>query len=349
MGFRSPRLASSGSLLRMDFPLPGLHHLTAVASEPQANLDFYAGLLGLRLVKQTVNFDDPGTYHLYYGDERGRPGSLLTFFASPEVPPGMPGSGAPSVLQLSAPEASLFFWQDRLEAAGVATSLRPRWEETVLAFRDPDGLPVELVGAADDSRPPWTGGPLPAEYALRGLAGVEMAVAQSGPTERFLRNVLGGRPHRRDDTRTRIAWGEAAPGHFLDLVATPDLPASRGGAGTLHHLALRAPDPTAQDRMDTALRAAGVSTSGPRDRQYFRSVYFREPGGVLLEIATDPPGFTVDESPAELGTRLCLPHGLEPHRGRIERRLPPLLLSGIGENRAGEKSGGKGARPSTSG
>ena len=335
----------------MELTLPGLHHLTAVATDPQANLAFYADLLGLRLVKQTVNFDDPGTYHLYYGIDEGRPGTLLTFFVVPSAPPGRPGSGAPSVLQLSAPEGSLPFWRERLARAGVTTSLRPRWEETVLAFRDPDGLPVELVAAAGDPRSPWLAGPLPAEYALRGLAGVELAVARSGPTESFLGEILGGRPHRRDGTRTRIAFGEPGPGHFLDLVATPELPVSRGGAGTLHHLALRCPDNNAQDRVDAALQAAGVATSGPRDRLYFRSIYFREPGGNLLEVATDPPGFTGDERPEELGTRLCLPPALESRRVAIERGLPPLRLPGGGPSSAGPESGtGEGdARAATSG
>ncbi|HXE56756.1 MAG TPA: ring-cleaving dioxygenase [Gemmatimonadales bacterium] len=306
----------------------GIHHVTAIAGDPQRNLDFYAGVLGLRLVKRTVNQDDPFTYHLYYGDGLGRPGSILTFFPWNDLPRGRAGAGQATAVAFAIGAESLGFWIERLLRHGIAYR-RPtrRFGENVLAFSDPDGLGLELVAAA---RPgpyePWEDSGVPPEHAIRGLHGVTLLEQDPAVARALLTATLGFREVDRHDGRIRLEAGAGGPSTFVDVQAAPDFWSGRLGVGTVHHVAWRLPDDAAQREMRDRVVDAGRAPTDVIDRFYFRSVYFREPGGVLFELATDPPGFTVDEPPESLGTRLVLPPWLEPERATIERHLPPLRL-----------------------
>jgi len=305
--------------------ITGIHHLTAIASDPQANIDFYAGLLGLRLVKKTVNFDDPSAYHLYYGDETGAPGTIVTFFYWPgPAGAGRIGSGQVARISLSAAPESIDFWTDRLRRHGVAVERVSRFGETVLAFADPDGIPVEIVAVSDDARRGWTGAGVPAAFALRGLHTAELAIAAPAATEALITDVMGYRLVRREEGRTRFETGAGGSGTFIDVVAAPDAPRGLGGVGTIHHIAWRVADDTSELAMQDRLARTGILVSPVRDRTYFRSIYYRERGGVLFEIATDIPGFPHDEPVATLGTALKLPVQFEPARAEIEKLLPPL-------------------------
>jgi glyoxalase family protein len=305
----------------------GLHHVTAVASDPQANVDFYAGLLGLRLVKRTVNFDDPSAYHLYYGDETGAPGSIMTFFYWPRHgAAGRVGSGQVTNLVYSAPPAALAFWQERLSRHGVAAARQERFGESVLALSDPDGIPIEIVAVADDSRLGWSasGSGIPGESALRGFHATELTVHAAGPTEALLTGEMEYRRVRREGRRARFEAGPGGSGHLVDVIEDATRPPGVQGTGTVHHVAWRVPDDAAELAMQARLQEAGVGVSDVRDRDYFRSIYYREPGGILFEIATDVPGFAVDEAVASLGTALRLPRQFERARRQIEALLPPL-------------------------
>lgn len=308
----------------LDTQVAGLHHVTAVATDPQANLDFYTGLLGLRLVKKTVNFDDPSAYHLYYGDAAGSPGSILTFFCWPGANRGQVGSGQVSTLSFSAAPAALEYWRERLRQRSVAVERKSRFGEAVLAFTDPDGIPVEIVAVASDARAGWTGAGIPAEHALRGLHTVELSVRNSGPTESLLSGAMNHRLVRREGNRARFEAGPGGSGRFVDVIGGALAPRGFGGAGTVHHVAFRVAGDVGQLQLQTRLEADGFAPSEVRDRSYFRSIYYREPGGVLFEIATDVPGFAVDEPADRLGTGLMLPKSLEYARAEIEAGLPPL-------------------------
>ena len=304
----------------------GIHHVTAVATDPQRNVDFYMHTVGLRLVKQTVNFDDPGTYHLYYGDEAGTPGTILTFFPWPGVPKGRRGTGQATVTSFSIPEASMGYWKDRLERAAVEVrETVTRADEDALSFHDPDGLLIELVAhEGADPRPPWERGPIPAEHAIRGLHSVTLTEGGYEDTAELLTGRLGFRLLREDGNRFRFAVADGQPGALVDLVCQPEAPRGLVSAGTVHHVAWRAPDEETEAGWREELTGSGLNVTPIIDRQYFRSIYFREPGGVLLEIATDPPGFGIDEPLLELGRSLKLPPWLEPARDEIERALPRL-------------------------
>ncbi|WP_414664792.1 ring-cleaving dioxygenase [Horticoccus sp. 23ND18S-11] len=309
----------------MNLPHPtGLHHLTAIATDAQSNIDFYAGLLGLRLVKNTVNFDDPSAYHLYYGDEHGTPGSIVTFFYWPGATRGQVGSGQVTAITLAAPAAALDFWRERLERHGVTVTPRHRFGEDVLAFSDPDGIPLEIVGVAADPRPGWTGAGISPAHAIHGLHTAELTVREAGPTEDLLTTVMGWSLVRRDAHRARFTAGAGGPGHFVDVIADPSAPRGTGGAGTVHHLAFRVPDDGAELAMQGRIADAGYHVSDVRDRDYFRSIYYRERGGILFEIATDTPGFAVDEAVTALGQTLQLPRQFRSARSRIEALLPSL-------------------------
>jgi glyoxalase family protein len=307
-------------------PTAGIHHVSTIAGDPQRNVDFYAGILGLRLVKITVNFDDPGTYHLYYGDGSGTPGSLLTYFPwGSDAPPGRVGIGQVSVISLAIVPRAIAFWVGRL----IAMNLQyqgpfPRFGEQVLAFRDPDGNQLELVGTeAAESRGGWTGGPIPAESAIRGIHGVTLLEAELEPAQRILHDVLGFRPTSSEERRFRFeAAGDLA--RVVDIRAAGGFWSGSEGRGTVHHVAFRAADEAAQLETRGAVLRAGLPVTPVLDRSYFRSIYFREPGGVLFEAATDGPGFTVDETPYQMGGRLQLPAWLEDQRPDIESRLPTL-------------------------
>ena len=304
----------------------GLHHVTAFAGDALRNRDFYTRVLGLRLVKKTVNFDDPGTYHLYYGDETGTPGTILTFFPIAHAAPGRVGIGETSETAFRVPRASIGWWTHRLVAMGVRhEALVQAFGEPTLRFRDPDGTMLALVGVEDaGAAPAWTGGEVPAEHAVRGFHGVTLLVAEAGPTAAILTGILGFREAGREGAATRFASG-TVPGGFVTIRAVGGFLAGRPGAGSVHHIAFRAADDAAQGAMVEALRREhGLHVTEQRDRNYFRSVYFREPGGVLFEIATDAPGFSVDEPVEGLGRALKLPAVLEPHRRQIEEVLPEI-------------------------
>jgi len=304
----------------------GIHHVTSIASDPQQNVDFYTEVLGLRLVKKTVNFDDKYTYHLYYGDEVGAPGTILTFFPFENGRSGRVGRGQTSATAFVIPEGSVEYWIDRLKSHDVEVdSPRTRFDETVVPFRDHDGQPLELVTGTTDIDP-WVDGPVPAENAIRGFHSVTLASLNPEQTGEVL-ETLGYEPTEQDDDRTRYrASGDRAA--IVDVRECSDVPQGRQGVGTVHHVAFRAPDEETQLEWRDQLNDSGLQVTPQKDRQYFKSIYFREPGGVLFEIATDEPGFTRDESKAELGTELKLPPWLENERRTLEERLPEINASG---------------------
>jgi len=307
----------------------GIHHITAIAGHPQRNLDFYTGVLGLRLVKLTVNFDDPGTYHLYYGDGQGRPGTVLTFFAwtGGGVLPGRAGAGQVTSVAFSAPSASLAYWQARLPEHGV--DIAPpvdRFGEPVLAFQDPDGLGLEIVFTDTPSQPSPSAGPIAGDHVLRGFHSATLAVAEGETAAAFMQQRLGFTAGGEEDGRRRLRMDDGHIGTRVDLVPAAAPANGRMGPGAIHHIAWRTPGDDSQRRLLAELRQNGVEASSVRDRTYFQSIYFRAPGGVLFEVATDTPGFAVDEPLARLGRELRLPPWLEPHRADIERALPPLRL-----------------------
>jgi len=310
----------------MTTPILGIHHVTAIADDPQTNVDFYAGVLGLRLVKKTVNFDDPSTYHLYYGDGLGSPGTIMTFFPWPGVRRGTLGSGQTRATAFAIPASSLDFWRRRLEDAGVGTADVERFGVAGLAFTDPDGLPLELVATVrpDDIREPWGGSSVPGQHAIRGFDGVTLVHADPAATERLLVDVMGFRRIAEDGTRVRYASGGGGSGTFVDLVRDPAAVPGRVAGGSVHHVAFRVADDPAQSEWMDRLFAAGHPTTDVKDRQYFHSIYFREPGGVLFELATDNPGFAIDEPVDALGGGLRLPPWLESARERIEAARPAL-------------------------
>jgi glyoxalase family protein len=307
--------------------IPGLHHVTAIASDPQQNLDFYVGLLGLRFVKRTVNFDDPGTYHFYFGDRRGTPGTILTFFPWPGVRRGIRGTGQIEATAFAISADSVGYWLERLKQQGVAAERTPsRFGEEVIRFVDPDGLLLELI--ASNSLPPieqWSEGQIPAEHALRGFHSVSAVLEGYEKTARLLTDAFGYRLIEESGNRFRFAsTDKTAPGRIIDLLCMPDSGAGRVAAGSVHHIAFRARDQEEQLQWREQLVDLGYNVTPVIDRIYFHSIYFREPGGVLFEIATEPPGFTFDEMIEELGTGLRLPPWLESARLQIEKILPPI-------------------------
>lgn len=305
--------------------ITGIHHVTAIASDPQRNIDFYAGLLGLRLVKKTVNFDDPSAYHLYYGDEKGSPGSIVTFFYWPgHEARGRRGSGQTTALVFSAPAGSLSYWAERLQRNGVAAERKTRFGEEVLSFADPDGIPVEIVEIAQDPRAGWTGAGIPREHALRGLHTAELTVGFAAPTEALLSIEMGFRLVHREGNRARFEAGPGGSGRYADVIEDSKLPRGTGGSGTIHHIAWSVPDDETELAKQTELQKSGYQVSPVMDRDYFHSIYYRERGGILFEIATETPGFAVDEAPEALGTGLKLPKQFTRLRARIEAILPPL-------------------------
>jgi glyoxalase family protein len=305
----------------------GLHHVTAIASDPQRNVDFYTTVLGLRLVKQTVNFDAPDTYHLYYGDTAGRPSTILTFFPWRGVPPGRQGVGLTTATAFSVPPESLGWWQRRLRELQVdADDPAARDGEEVLTLRDPDGLVLDLVAAPGDARSGWDGAAsVPAEHAVRGLHSVTLSEGALDPTAQMLGGMLGMQVAGEAGDRARFGMADGGAGAMVDVAAAAGGRGLQAG-GTVHHIAFRAPDRETQARWRRELVDAGVDVTEIIDRQYFTSIYFHEPGGVLFEIATDAPGFDIDEPLLELGRRLKLPPWLEPDREQIAAALPPLRL-----------------------
>lgn len=306
----------------------GIHHITAIAGDPQRNLDFYAGLLGLRLVKLTVNFDDPASYHLYYGDEIGRPGSILTFFPWPGGQQGRQGTGQIATIALAIPPGSLGFWIERLLSQGIKyEGPSRRFDQQVLAFKDPDELLLELVATAEGAEAvPWGEGPVPAEHAIRGLHGATIWEDGDRGTAQLLTETLGFEAADEAGGLHRFQSKQEGLGTVVNLRRAPGFWRGAGGVGTVHHMAFRAATDQEQLEKRSTIEDLGLAITPVIDRQYFHSVYFREPGGVLFEIATDGPGFAIDESVAELGSHLQLPPMYQPDRPAIERALPPLRL-----------------------
>ena len=306
----------------------GIHHITAIAGEPQRNLDFYAGTLGLRLVKLTVNFDDPGTYHLYFGDELGRPGSILTFFPWPGGRRGRQGTGQAATVALDIPPASLGFWIERLLSHNIKyNGPTRRFDEQVLSLTDPDGLLLELVATRrTDGISPWGEGPVAPDHAIRGLHGTTLWEDGDTGTAELLVRTLGFEAVGEEGGLVRFQSPEAGLGAVVHLQRAPGFWGGADGVGTVHHVAFRAASEQVQLDKQAEIEARGIEITPVIDRQYFRSVYFREPGGVLFEIATDAPGFTIDQPAGELGGRLMLPPAFETSRRQIEDALPEIRL-----------------------
>lgn len=306
-------------------PIVGLHHVTAIASDPQRNLDFYTQILGLRFVKRTVNFDDPGTYHFYFGDDAGSPGTILTFFPWPDARKGKVGAGETNKTAFSVPVASLGFWRERLKVKGVAFTESTRFRETVLTFADPDGMGVEIVGYddAEAAKAPRYAD-IPAEHAIRGFFGVTLLVRAGEGTIATLETMGFKKVDQHSNIHRFQAAGNAL-GNHIDVVVDPNAPWGQPGAGSVHHIAFRNTNDASQLEWQKEI-AKTLHVTPVQDRTYFHSIYFREPGGVLFEMATDPPGFGLDEPAESLGETLRLPSWLEQHRGQLEQVLPKIEL-----------------------
>jgi catechol 2,3-dioxygenase-like lactoylglutathione lyase family enzyme len=309
--------------------ITGIHHITAICGDPQRNLDFYRGLLGLRLIKLTVNFDDPGTYHLYYGDGAGHPGTILTFFPWPDAPKGRPGNGQVTQTSFAVPGNALDFWANRLRHAGVAVGEpQRRFDEEVLSFHDPDGMGVELVGtSAVDKQLVNENGPVPVDVAIHGFHSATLSEGGYLKTAKLLTDTMGFHLRGEEQNRFRYVSPSRGPAGVVDVLCAPEHTQGRMGVGTVHHIAWRTGDDLQQLEWLTELQNS-YNVSPVMDRKYFHSIYFREPGNILFEIATDPPGFAVDEPLEHLGTHLVLPPWLERDRTRIEAALPKLNLPG---------------------
>ena len=308
----------------------GLHHITAISSDPQKTVDFYTQTLGLRLVKLTVNFDDPGTYHLYFGDEAGHPGTILTFFPWPAQPKGRHGTGQLSTTSFSIPQGSSQYWKSRLESNGIAvTQSAQRFGDTVLSFSDNDGQGLELIESQKDGRTPWRNGPVPAEHAVRGFHSATLSEEGLERTESVLVDTLGFRAVGSEQNRYRYEAGVGGPGSIIDIESQPNGKRGLVSVGTVHHVAFRAADDDEQKALRQEILKSSLNVTQVIDRVYFHSIYFREPGGVLFEAATDLPGFTIDESVDRLGTKLMLPSWLEGSRKKIEKSLRPISTPAI--------------------
>lgn len=309
-------------------PAQGIHHITAVAGNPHTNVHFYHHILGQRLIKKTVNFDDSRTYHFYFGDEQGTPGTILTFFPWANIPQGQRGNGEVAATAYNIAPDALPYWQQRLAAHGVSMGeLEQRFGQTVLPFQDPDGMIVELI--ASNGRTTiqhWQDGPIPAAAAIRGFHSATLWVSQADPTADLLVQEMGYTFVGQEGSRYRYQAAGNDIGLYIDLLERPGMPRGRFGAGSVHHIAFRTVDDSEQAEYLQSLGAAGYRVSPVMDRQYFHSIYFRAPSGVLFEIATDAPGFLYDEPLAELGTHLKLPTWLEANRADIEQALPPINL-----------------------
>jgi glyoxalase family protein len=311
----------------MDKRIAGLHHVTAIASDPQRNLDFYIGLLGLRLVKRTVNFDDPGTYHFYFGDARGTPGTILTFFSWPGARRGHRGVGQIEATAFAISPDSVGYWLERFKEQHVtAEKTSARFGEEVIRFTDPDGLLLELVTSDSIAQvESWADSTVPAEHSLRGFHSVSAALEGYERTAQLLTESFGYRLVKESENRFRfVAPRKSGPGRIVDLLCMPDSRAGHVAAGSVHHIAFRAKDDDEQLQWREHLVELGYNVTPVIDRTYFHSIYFREPGGILFEVATEPPGFTLDEPFEELGSKLRLPTWMEAARSQIEEVLPPI-------------------------
>lgn len=310
-------------------PIQGLHHITAVAGDPQANINFYHQVLGQRFVKKTVNFDDPGTYHFYFADEVGTPGTVLTFFPWRQMRRGERGNGETTAVAYTIAPDSIGYWQERLAAHGVVVGeMQTRFGTAVLPFHDPDGMPLELIASGEKGNfRHWANGPVPEEHALRGFHGVTLWLNAVEPTAAVLTEQMGYTFVGQEGSRYRYRGASADGGLYVDILHRPGQRRGSFGAGSIHHIAFRTVDDSEQLEYLQSLRQAGLQVTPVQDRQYFHSIYFRESGGVLFEVATDAPGFLIDETVEELGTHLKLPPWFEQHRAEIESVLPSVTVN----------------------
>jgi catechol 2,3-dioxygenase-like lactoylglutathione lyase family enzyme len=308
--------------------LPGIHHVTAITADAQRNIDFFCNVLGLRLVKLTVNFDDPSSYHLYYGDELGRPGTIMTFFAWPGAQRGRVGPPQVTSTAFAVPDGALHYWVGRLRGSGVQVEpASERFGQRTIHFIDPDGMGLDIVETDESGGTAWPAGPVPVEHAIRGFHAVTISEEGYESTAKVLTELMGFALEGSDGNRFRYRAG-AGDGFAstVDLLCVPDARHGSMGAGIVHHVAFRTPDDAQQLEWRKRIAEARLNVSPVMDRNYFHSIYYREPGGVLFEIATDAPGMTVDEPAERLGTRLMLPPQYEQHRKSIERAVPPVRL-----------------------
>lgn len=309
----------------MENKILGLHHVTAIASNAKVNLDFYTNVLGMRLVKKTVNFDDPSTYHFYFGDEIGTPGTILTFFPWADVRQGVNGSGMATHIGYSVPQGSSSFWKDRLTQFNVPIKEEEVFGEKTISFKDPDGLNLQFIETNnEDLREAWTTGAITQEVATKGFHNVTLTLRQTEPTLKVLTDILGYGFQKQDGDKMRLVTDAIETANIIDIHESPMAGSGLNAAGTNHHIAFRVKNDDILMEFHEKVLSAGLHITPKIDRDYFFSLYFREPGGVLFELATDNPGFMRDESRAELGTNLKLPKQYEAMRSEIEEVLPDL-------------------------
>ncbi len=310
----------------MEKLITGIHHITALAGDAQTNIDFYAGILGLRLVKKTVNFDAPEVYHFYYGDELGSPGSILTFFPYQHIARGRHGKGMLNTTAFSVPVNSIDYWTNRLKKFNISYK-QPftRFEEEVIYFEDPDGLGLELAFNSRDDRAGFTYGHIPVEHSIKGFYNAEIWLEGYERTAGLLTEQMDHQLIEEKGNRFRFAAADS-PGNYIDLLCAPDSLKGLGGGGTVHHIAFATPDSNTQEEVRKKISQRMLNPTPVLDRSYFTSIYFREPGGVLFEVATAEPGFAIDETVSSLGTALKLPSQYEPYRQEIEKVVIPVNL-----------------------
>jgi glyoxalase family protein len=309
--------------------ISGIHHITAIAADPQVNVDFYSGVLGMRMVKKTVNFDAPDTYHFYYGDKIGSPGSVLTFFPwGNGAWPGRPGTGQVMVISFAIPENSIDYWIERLQLADLSVQGPfARFDQQVITFRDPDGIQLELVASDSYASSVWDSGPIPTQAAIQGFYGATLAVKNYQNTAKLLTGSFGFEYQQESGNRYRFVNRQSELGSVIDLLELPAGNEGRMGAGAVHHIAFRTADDQQQRIIRKELTELGYQITPVMDRNYFRSIYFREPEQILFEIATDTPGFLIDEAPDNLGESLKLPERYEERRSDIEASLPTITTA----------------------
>ncbi|MCJ8153041.1 ring-cleaving dioxygenase [Chryseobacterium sp. SSA4.19] len=309
----------------MENRILGLHHITAIADNAKRNLDFYTKILGVRLVKKTVNFDDPGTYHFYFGNETGTPGTILTFFPWEGIEKGTNGSGLATHIGYSVPKGSLEFWKNRFQQFNISFQESEIFGEKLISFNDPDGLQLQFIeSSTPDDRKVWTTDDIKDENALKGFHNITLTLKKADPTIKILTDIFGYDLQKQEGERYRFATDAIDTANLVDIIENDTIPAGRNAGGTNHHVAFRVKNDQVLMEFREKVMSAGLNITPKIDRDYFYSLYFREPGGVLFEIATDNPGFTVDEPLNELGNSLKLPKQYEAMRGQIEESLPKL-------------------------
>jgi len=307
--------------------IPGIHHVTCITGDVQKCTDFYVSVLGLRFIKKSINQDMPDTYHIYFGDYVGSPGTAMTFFGWPTWPKRRAGSGQITTVSFSVPPGSLDFWKGRLGKLGAEATPTSRFGTDALGVTDPDGIELELVAQSTDQPwVPWPDGPVDADHAIRGFHSVTMTIAETAATFDLLTKTMGFRKAGQEGRRTRFETGSGGPHSIVDVVESPEGPVGEESTGTVHHVAWRTADAAEQVAWREALVRAGRNVTPVIDRYYFKSIYSREPGGVLFEIATDGPGFTVDETAESLGSTLSLPPWFQVRRDRLDETLPPIVV-----------------------